>query len=189
MILNNLTHTIIYQGGTILNGFILVLPILFIRYGLLRIISKGALNRAAYYPPVVGIEKIAFIISQITMNIMFIYLIFLKAKLNTTINCIGLGIFLLGIILYTLSTIDYAKPKANGFNCNGLYRISRNPMYISFFLYFLGCSILTNSWVLFIILILFQISFHYIVLSEERWCEKEFGIAYTNYAKRVRRYI
>lgn len=65
----------------------------------------------------------------------------------------------------------------------------RNPMYVSFFLYFLGCSLITNSWILFIVLIIFQISVHYLILSEERWCIKEFGLEYVNYMKRVRRYI
>ncbi|MBH1942571.1 isoprenylcysteine carboxylmethyltransferase family protein [Mobilitalea sibirica] len=82
-----------------------------------------------------------------------------------------------------------AKPNSNRININGLYRISRNPMYLAYFIYLLGCVILSNSLVLLILLIAFQVSTHWIILSEERWCILEFGDEYKDYMKRVRRYI
>jgi len=85
--------------------------------------------------------------------------------------------------------INYSKPKINGINLNGLYRVSRNPMYIAYFIYFLGCVFLTQSWILLVLLICFQISAHWIILSEERWCIKKFGEEYIKYMNRVRRYI
>ena len=87
------------------------------------------------------------------------------------------------------SIIDFAKPQDNGINKNGLYNYSRNPMYVAFFIYFLGCSLLINSIPYFIVLIIFQISVHYLILSEERWCIKEFGEKCINYMKRVSRYV
>lgn len=188
---NNFFKKVLYirNGEISLTGFLLILPIFLIRYGLLSIINRDALKRAAYYPPVEGKEKVAFGIFQLTMNFMFIYLIFLDIKLSSLLNFIGLGIYLIGMILYTISTVDFARIKGNGLNCSGLYKITRNPMYVSFFLYFLGCSMVTNSWILIIVLVIFQISSHYIILSEERWCKKEFGAEYTKYTKKVRRYI
>jgi protein-S-isoprenylcysteine O-methyltransferase Ste14 len=40
-----------------------------------------------------------------------------------------------------------------------------------------------------VLLIFFQISAHWIILSEERWCIKKFGEEYIKYMNRVRRYI
>ena len=172
-----------------MNGLILAIPIVFVRYVLLRFISKEGLRRAAYFPPLTGFEKRAFFIYQITINGMLIYMIFLKVKVNTNIYTYGLVIYLIGFILYMLSTINFAKPKSDGINIKGLYRFSRNPMYVSFFLYFLGCCMLTKSLGLLVLLIIFQVSSHFIILSEERWCKKEFGKEYIKYMKRVRRYI
>jgi len=62
-------------------------------------------------------------------------------------------------------------------------------MYVDFFLYFLACCILTVSRVLFIVLVIFQISVHFLIISEERWCRKQFGEAYNDYLEKVRRYI
>ncbi|WP_066498283.1 methyltransferase family protein [Abyssisolibacter fermentans] len=172
-----------------MNGFILVLPIIFIRYGLLSFLSKEVARRAAFFPPTEGKEKVAYWIYQITTLSLMISLVFLKIKLIDILNYIGLGIYILGMILYIISIVQFAKPNQNGLNINGLYKISRNPMYVAFFLYFLGCSMLTGSWLLLVILIIFQISVHYLILSEERWCIKEFEEEYKNYMNRVRRYI
>ena len=71
----------------------------------------------------------------------------------------------------------------------GIYRFTRNPMYVAYFVYFLGCVILTHSLILFLILMVFQISAHWIILSEERWCIRQFGDEYIKYMNKVRRYI
>lgn len=88
-----------------------------------------------------------------------------------------------------VSVANYAKPAENGINLHGLYQISRNPMYVAYFIYFLGCVLLTQSLILFAILLIFQISAHWIILSEERWCIERFGQVYLNYMNKVRRYI
>ena len=172
-----------------MNSFILVLPIILIRYFLLGFINKEALQRAGFFPPTEGKEQIAYYIYQITTLFLLIYLFFATIKLNSVFNYIGLIIFIIGTLLYMKSIIDFAKPQDNGINKNGLYKYSRNPMYVAFFIYFLGCSFFINSIPYFIVLIIFQISVHYLILSEERWCIKEFGEEYINYMKRVRRYV
>lgn len=166
-----------------------MLPIIFIRYALLSIVNKEALERARFFPPMKGNERIAFWGYQISLILMFFLLIFLNIKLDTVLSCVGLVIYLLGMILYTISIIHFAKPQGKGINLKGLYKVSRNPMYVSFFLYFLGLSILASSWLLLILLIMFQVSSHFIILSEERWCLKEFGKEYKSYMRKVRRYM
>lgn len=48
---------------------------------------------------------------------------------------------------------------------------------------------MSASWLLLVLLGLFQVSSHWIILSEERWCVREFGDEYTAYMGRVRRYL
>lgn len=80
-------------------------------------------------------------------------------------------------------------PNAEGLNINGIYQFSRNPMYVAYFICFIGMSLLTQSLILLGIVIIFQVSAHWIILSEERWCIKRFGKSYEEYMKKVRRYI
>uniref|UniRef100_UPI0032610785 methyltransferase family protein n=1 Tax=Clostridium sp. NkU-1 TaxID=1095009 RepID=UPI0032610785 len=62
-------------------------------------------------------------------------------------------------------------------------------MYVGYFIYFLGCVLFTHSMLLLISLLVFQISAHWIILSEERWCANKFGTEYINYMNKVKRYI
>ena len=148
-----------------MNAFFTVIPLMLIRFGILSILSKEALKRAAFFAPLIGKEKPAY----------WFY--------------IGLVIYGLGVLLCLLSVLNFAKPKESGINIKGLYQFSRNPMYVAYFIYFLGCVLLTQSLILLTMLLVFQISAHWIILSEERWCIKTFGQEYINYMNKVRRYI
>ncbi|ALB45724.1 MULTISPECIES: methyltransferase family protein [Clostridium] len=172
-----------------MNAFLTVIPLILIRYGILSIIDKESLKRAGFFAPLIGREKVAFWVYQITTVLILLYPLLLKIKTDSDWFYIGLGVYSLGIILYAVSIVNYAKPKMNGINLNGLYRVSRNPMYIAYFIYFLGCALLTHSLILLALLICFQVSAHWIILSEERWCIKKFGEEYIKYMNKVRRYI
>jgi len=172
-----------------MNAFWTVIPIILIRYGLLSIINKEALKRASFFAPLFGKEIIAFWIYQIVTALMLIYLFLLKIRTDSDWFYIGFIICCIGIVLYAVSIVNYANPKLNGINSNGLYQVSRNPMYIAYFIYFFGCVLLTHSWILFAMLIIFQISVHWIILSEERWCIKKFGEQYLRYMNETRRYL
>jgi protein-S-isoprenylcysteine O-methyltransferase Ste14 len=172
-----------------MNAFVLIIPVVLIRYGLLNIIGKESLSRAAYFAPLHGNEKAAFWIYQISNTFMLLYLFFLRVIVNDRFFLVGLMIYFLGLCLYTASTVNFAKPKKGTINENGLYQFSRNPMYVAYFIIFSGLAILTESSVLMVALFIFQIASHWIILSEERWCIEKFGNDYRTYMKKVRRYF
>lgn len=169
-----------------MNGFILIVPLLLIRYGLPIFFDKQALVWASHYPTFPKNREIFLGIYQLTTCLLLIIPFFLKVDINLMVgNCI----YILGIVILVITTINFSKPNNQNMNLNGLYRVSRNPMYIGYFIYFLGCVILTKSIVLFIVLIIFQISCHWLILEEEKWCIKTFGNQYKEYMAKVRRYI
>lgn len=169
-------------------GFTLI-PIIFIRYGLMAIVNKAALKRAALFAPLIGKERAAYWIYQITGLAIMIYLFFLTVKADGFWFYAGLCVYIAGTALYSISVIDFTKPQTGEINTKGLYRISRNPMYIAYFIYFLGCAMMVRSVILICILLVFQVSAHFIILSEERWCIGKFGEEYKDYMSRVRRYL
>jgi protein-S-isoprenylcysteine O-methyltransferase Ste14 len=72
----------------------------------------------------------------------------------------------------------------------GLYRFTRNPMYIGFALFTLGIAILCNSiWVLLAAPVGLILVDRLVVVREERYLERKFGDEYLNYKRRVRRWI
>jgi protein-S-isoprenylcysteine O-methyltransferase Ste14 len=172
-----------------MNAFVLVLPLILIRFGLLGILSKDAFKRAAFFAPLTEKEKPAYWFYQISNILLFAALCFLTVTADPYWLYPGLAVYGLGTFLCIVSVLDFAKPEKNGINVKGLYRYSRNPMYVAYFVYYLGCVLLSRSLLLLAILLVFQISAHQIILSEERWCIGKFGEEYIQYMKKVRRYL
>ncbi len=172
-----------------MNGFLAIIPLLVIRFGILTILDRDSLKRAAHFPPLIGKERSAYWVYQISNLMIFVSLCFLKIRTDSYLLYPGLVIYGLGVLLCLVSVINFAKPAKNGINLRGIYGISRNPMYVAYFIYFIGCTILTQSLYLLGIVVIFQISAHWIILSEERWCIQRFGEEYMNYMNKVRRYL
>ncbi len=179
-----------HDGKIIINGLLLIIPFLLIRFGLLSALNKAAVKRAALFAPMYGNEMIAYWIYQISNIAIFVYLCFLKVTIDTSwLFYVGAGIYLSGLLLCAVSIKDFAMPPNKEMNDNGIYRFSRNPMYVAYFLIFAGTALLTKSWILFGIVVIFQVSAHWVIIAEERWCMEQFGESYRQYMKKVRRYI
>ena len=172
-----------------MNSAILLILLFIIRYGLLGVVNKIALPRAAHFPQVQGVEKPMFLIYQLATVAIIVYMAFLKVNTQSPVFYIGIGVYIAGALLLAIATINFAKPSESGINQTGLYCFSRNPMYVAYFVYFVGCALLTYSIPLAVMVCVFQISSHWVILAEERWCEETFGDEYIQYMKKVRRYI
>jgi len=73
---------------------------------------------------------------------------------------------------------------------NGVFRYSRNPVYLSFFLLYFGTAICVNVfWLILLCPILFWLVEKLVVKPEENYLERRFSDAYMQYKKRVRRWI
>jgi protein-S-isoprenylcysteine O-methyltransferase Ste14 len=113
-------------------------------------------------------------------------------------NIIGILIIILGLIFAIPALRQFFKSKntvvlikpATSLQTTGIYAISRNPMYISLLLIYLGMAfIFGNWWTIFLIPVLFAIVNYLIILPEERYLNRAFGDSYTDYKKNVRRWI
>ena len=73
---------------------------------------------------------------------------------------------------------------------HGLYRFSRNPMYIGFAFWTLGTAVLADSmWMLAAIPIGLVLTDLLVVRREEDYLERKFGEEYLTYKRRVRRWL
>lgn len=101
----------------------------------------------------------------------------------------GTALYAGGLALEARATWDFCRPGAHGFSEDGLFRVSRNPMYISYLLVLLGVAALAASPAMLALALAFQAAGHRLVLAEERWCLARFGEPYAAYMRRVRRYL
>lgn len=73
---------------------------------------------------------------------------------------------------------------------SGLYRVTRNPMYLGFTIAYIGITLLLGTWwpVIFLPFVLWAM--HVLVIfREERYLDARFGQSYRDYRARVRRWI
>lgn len=169
---------------------LLLIPFFLIRFGLMSALNREAVARAAYFAPLSGRERPAYWVYQVSNGAILIFLLCLRVRTApSALFFAGAALCLAGLALLAASVADFCAPSESGMHVNGLYRFSRNPMYLAYFVYFLGCALLTQSAALLALVAAFQVSAHWIIRSEERWCVRQFGEAYVQYMGRVRRYL
>lgn len=72
----------------------------------------------------------------------------------------------------------------------GFFRFTRNPMYLGFFLILLSFALYVNIWQALLGPLAFFIAAHYWYIPiEEEAAREQFGEAYHNYCKNVRRWL
>lgn len=72
---------------------------------------------------------------------------------------------------------------------SGIYKISRNPMYASFFFMNTAAFLFLPSILLLAVMLYGMIVHHFIILGEERFLNNEFGDEYLKYKASVPRYF
>lgn len=72
----------------------------------------------------------------------------------------------------------------------GLYRWSRNPMYVAIIVILSGWAIGFRSWPMALYTVIVLVAFHLrIMLHEEPWLARTFGDSWLQYRKRVPRWL
>ena len=82
------------------------------------------------------------------------------------------------------------SPKeATSLRVDGLFRLSRNPMYLGVYSTLLGAFLYSLNPLVLVVAMFIIVVHHKIVLAEEQYLQKVFGDEYLQYCSRVRRYL
>ena len=113
-----------------------------------------------------------------------------------SVRLVSLGLWVLGFALLFTGRFGLGEsfrigsPKeSTGLKISGLFRFSRNPMYLGVFTTLFAVALNTlNPLILFVAIYIIAVH-HKIVLAEEEYLGQTFGQEYRDYRNRVRRYI
>lgn len=72
---------------------------------------------------------------------------------------------------------------------DGIYKISRNPAFVGFDLFYIGFSMIFSNGLMILIALLTMFTFHFQIKEEEKYMQKKFGKQYEAYRSQVRRYL
>ena len=169
------------------NAWIFIIPFLIYWFvGIKFVFSKRMPDSSI--PKRMKIEIISNIL-VITMFGSFIYSVFVPLKLGTIWFYFGLLVYFIAIVLIIISMINFATTPIDKPVTKGVYRYSRNPMFIGFFLCFFGIAIACISWVYLVLTVLFILITVYLSPFEEAITLGNYGKAYKEYMKRTPKWI
>ncbi|HEX5024852.1 MAG TPA: isoprenylcysteine carboxylmethyltransferase family protein [Agriterribacter sp.] len=104
---------------------------------------------------------------------------------------IGFTILLPALLKFfkTKNTLITVKP-AHSLQTSGIYSFSRNPMYLGLLMLYIGIAFrIGNIWTFMFIPFVILAVTYFVIFNEEKYLGRTFGNDYSDYRKKVRRWI
>ena len=116
-----------------------------------------------------------------------------KLMLALALVVVGAAVAVAGVVAFRSrhTTVNPLTPGASSsVVSSGVYRISRNPMYLGFLLALAGWALYLSNWVAVVLLAAFVVYMtQFQIKPEERALLAKFGSEFVQYMARVRRWL
>jgi protein-S-isoprenylcysteine O-methyltransferase Ste14 len=177
----------------LLIGMVLVRSLALRRKGV-RAIHFGNLDRKDFFIP--------------PFALLYLYLVCANAFTWPTVSTqiffysyliawVGVGLCVAGLLLFFWSLVSFGRSFRVGIDTDhpdklvktGAFALSRNPLYVAIWIVLLGQFLVFPNWILLVYLGAATWLLHRQVVREDVYLRQRYGSEYTDYARRVRRYI
>ncbi len=175
-------------GFEIGNGWILSLICLLISYLPMLFNKKGA-KRLAEFSWISARGKLMSVVLMVLFFAVLVYPVFLRVRFASDLFAPGAAVFALSGLGTIAAYTAYFTTPLNEPICKGIYRVSRNPVYVSVAGMMLGIALMCHSVLIVGITVLQLLLQHPIILEEEAYCRKIHGKNYLEYFEKVPRYL
>ena len=142
-------------------------------------------------PPLI---YLAFLVPGIALELLFpVDLLFNLAQYIVGFLLVATSLVLLprafGRFRAARTNVDVRKP-TTAIIRDGPYRFSRNPLYLSMTLIYLGIGVASDSlWILGTLIPALVVMYYGVIFREEAYLERKFGEEYLSYKRSVRRWF
>ena len=125
-------------------------------------------------------------------------LIFIPFVVPNILRLIGFSLVVIGFLLGVAAFLAFRKARTtldphgsvSAMVSGGIYRFTRNPIYLGFLLMLIGLPLNSGNYWGIVLAPFFVMSMNSLVIEkEEAYLEKKFGDEYTSYKSRVRRWL
>ena len=127
------------------NAWILIIPILIIMFSDMRATSIRESGKAGDFQLTNKENRITYAIF-LPMIVSFVYAVFLPLQLDTIWLYSGLIIYIFGIVFTIVTIRNFTTSPKDKVITKGLYRSTRNPMYVGMVVLQIGVGIACSSW-------------------------------------------
>ena len=172
-----------------LNGWILIC-LLYLMYGfLLLIFPKDVVARLYDKSGRTKRQKAIIHAGGLLASVLFILLTFTPLKIGSNVFILGIATYALGLTGFVVALFNFKNTPHDQPATGGLYRISRNPQQVMFFITFIGICVAVGSWLALLIQMVSSLFLHTRILAEEKACLAHYGDSFREYMKSVPRYF
>jgi protein-S-isoprenylcysteine O-methyltransferase Ste14 len=122
----------------------------------------------------------------------FVYfglIIFTPLKIGSAVFIPGIILYILGLTGFVVALFNFKSAPLDQPITSGLYRLSRHPQQLMFFVTFIGICVAIGSWLALFTHMVSSLFLHSRILAEEKACLERFGDSYRSYMKHVPRYF
>jgi protein-S-isoprenylcysteine O-methyltransferase Ste14 len=132
------------------------------------------------------------------LNIQFLPLVLVKQIFkNQIIQFAGAMVIFVGLIVFCLALISFNSSWRVGIDTvspgdlitTGVFSVSRNPIFLSMDLYFLGTFLIYNNLFFLMCFICIAVGFQFQIRQEETFLIERYKDKYRKYMAQVNRYI
>lgn len=134
-------------------------------------------------------DRLAVQISGYLFFLIILFSLWVPIKSDTKAFYAGLLLYIIAIILSVYTSISYVTAPKDKLITKGIYKFSRNPVYLGNTLVVLSAALLSGAWLYFAFLILYFIATHFTILAEEKYCMKKYVDEYQSYFDQTPRYF
>lgn len=171
------------------NAWIPMLVFQILTMGLFPLINKEAFKKAGDFPKANTIRQKITIFFEWISIVAILYTVFLPLKLGTAWFYIGTVIYMPGLIIAIMALISFTTTPVNEVVTKGIYRISRHPFYVSWFLVCIGIGLACASWLFLLYIIAAMLQKFIFIGDEEQLCLQKYGDGYRQYMNKTPRWL
>ena len=145
-------------------------------------------------PPMVFLLLVGILMKVVANLLPFQnFSLMMSSMIGTILAFFGIVISLLGVYEFrkAKTTVDPRNPHKSEFLVRaGIYKFSRNPMYLGFLIILFGWWVILENYLAFYFIPLFVLYMNLFQIKPEEMClSQKFGEAYTEYCNEVRRWF
>jgi len=171
------------------NGWILI-GVLYLTYGVVLLVFPKEVVARLYDKSGRTRRQKLFIYGGGSLAFVFVSLIsFTPLKTGSTVFIPGMTMFTFGLAGFVTALFNFKNAPRGQPVTRGLYRVSRHPQQVMFFVSFLGMELVIGSWLALFVQGVSSLFLHARILAEEKACLERYGDAYRDYMNRVPRYF
>jgi protein-S-isoprenylcysteine O-methyltransferase Ste14 len=172
----------------LLNAWLACLPILIVGIGVVaarRDVAKRLAEMTGYTPR----ERACTVAASVAPYPFMLLSILVPFTAHRALLVAGLVLYAAGLALYVAAFVTFMRSAGTAVIDTGVYRLSRNPIYVAASLMFVGIVAATANLVLLGLELAGLVVQHFMILAEERACAARFGASYDEYRRKVARYL